>query len=239
MLTNKNNINADELAKFSALSTDWWNPQGKMKPLHLINPLRLQYIKNHTSLTGQKILDVGCGGGLFSEAMAAENAQVTAIDMSETLIDVAKNHAQQKNLLIDYRCQDIESLAEEMPHTFDILTCMELLEHVPDPQRMVATCAKLVKPQGKLFFSTINRNPKAYLLAIVGAEYILNWLPAGTHQYAELIRPAELTRWANTTHLNLVNLTGIRYHLLKRQFELCDDISVNYLAYFINDIEEK
>lgn len=231
-MISEHNVNSDELNKFSALADDWWNPQGKMKPLHLINPLRLQYIEDHAPLANQQVIDVGCGGGLLSEAMAAKGAYVTGVDMSEALIETAKNHAQQNQLTIDYRCQNIEALAAEKPHSFDILTCMELLEHVPDPKRMIEICAQLVKPQGKLFFSTINRNPKSFLLAIVGVEYILNWLPPGTHHYAEFIRPSELTRWANAADLNLINLTGIRYHLLKRQFELSDDIAVNYLAYF-------
>lgn len=233
------NVNPEELNKFSDLAQDWWNPQGKMKPLHLINPLRLHYIQHHTTLAHQRVIDVGCGGGLLSEAMAKQGANVTAVDMSEALIHVAKHHAKENQLSIDYRCQDIETLAQEKPQSFDILTCMELLEHVPDPKRMVATCAKLVKPQGKLFFSTINRNPKAYLLAIIGVEHLLNWLPPGTHHYAEFIRPAELTRWAQAADLSLIHLGGMRYHLLKREFELCDDISVNYLAYFANDSKEK
>jgi 2-polyprenyl-6-hydroxyphenyl methylase/3-demethylubiquinone-9 3-methyltransferase len=235
MLMTENNINTAELNKFSALAADWWDPNGKMKPLHLINPLRLQYIQHQTTLVDQQVVDVGCGGGLLSEAMARQGAKVTGVDMSEALIQVAQNHAQQNQIDIDYRCQSIESLAAEKPHTFDILTCMELLEHVPDPKRMIETCAQLVKPNGKLFFSTINRNPKAYLLAIIGVEHILNWLPPGTHHYAEFIRPAELTRWATAANLTLINFAGMRYHLLKRQFELCDDISVNYLAYFTHE----
>lgn len=229
------NVSPEEIQKFSAFASDWWDPQGKMKPLHLMNAPRLNYIKKHTVLSGQNVLDVGCGGGLLSEAMATEGAQVTALDLNADLIAVAKQHAEQNHFNIDYRCQSIEALAEEKKHSFDVLTCMELLEHVPDPKSMIENCMQLVKPNGKVFFSTINRNPKSYLLAIVGAEYLLHWLPPGTHHYAEFIRPAELTRWANAAQLKLIDLTGMKYQFLQKQFELCSDISVNYLAHFTYD----
>lgn len=229
--TEEKNINKNELAKFSTLAADWWNPNGDMKPLHQINPIRLRYIQQQVNLADQHVLDVGCGGGILSEALAQNGAIVTGVDMSEDLIAIAKNHAAQQELSINYQCQDVEALAKT-EQRFDIVTCMELLEHVPDPLRMIKACAALTKPNGKLFFSTINRNFKSYLLAIVGAEYVLNWLPKGTHDYAQFIRPSELTRWAEASQLHLLDITGIRYHPLKNEFDLSRDVSVNYLACF-------
>ena len=228
---NNTNTSKSELAKFSDLASDWWNPDGDMKPLHQINPVRLAYIHQQIPLTNKAVLDVGCGGGLLSEALAANGAKVTGVDMNETLIAVAKNHAEQQRLKIDYYCEDVEAVAET-GQRFDIITCMELLEHVPDPLQMIKACATLTKPRGKLFFSTINRNFKSYLFAIVGAEYVLNWLPKGTHNYVQFIRPSELTHWAQATQLQLVDLTGIQYHPFKNEFNLGRDISVNYLACF-------
>ncbi|QTS84030.1 bifunctional 2-polyprenyl-6-hydroxyphenol methylase/3-demethylubiquinol 3-O-methyltransferase UbiG [Coxiella endosymbiont of Amblyomma nuttalli] len=228
---NNTNTNESELAKFSHLADDWWNPDGDMKPLHQMNPIRLAYIRQQISLTNKAVLDVGCGGGLLSEILATGGAKVTGVDMNKTLIAVAKNHAKQQQLKIDYYCEDVESVAET-GQRFDIVTCMELLEHVPDPLRMIQTCSTLTKSGGKLFFSTINRNVKSYLFAIVGAEYIMHWLPKGTHSYAQFIRPSELTYWAQTAQLRLVDLTGIQYHPFKNEFNLSRDVSVNYLAYF-------
>ena len=233
MTPSKKNIDKEELARFSDLAEDWWNPTGKMKPLHLINPVRLKYIEQQTSIKGKHILDVGCGGGLLSEALAKHGAVVTAFDISESLIAVAKNHAEQQ-LNINYQCQDIEILTTDAQR-FDIITCMELLEHVPDPQRMIKNCAALIKPGGKIFFSTINRNLKAYLYAIVSAEYLLNLLPKGTHDYAQFIRPSELTGWAESGGLRLLGITGIHYHPLKKEFDLSRDVSVNYLVCFTYD----
>lgn len=228
----KKNINPQEVVKFSEMAEEWWNPEGHMKPLYLINPIRVKYIQQHVVLNDKQILDVGCGGGLLSEALAKHRAQVTAIDMSDALISIAKNHAQQQQLNIDYRCQDIEILANNTSERFDIVTCMELLEHIPDPARMVKTCALLTKSGGKLFFSTINRNLKAYLFSIVGAEYLLNWLPKGTHDYAQFIRPSELIRWTESVQLHLVDMSGLNYRPFKKEFDLSTDVSVNYLTCF-------
>ncbi len=227
----KKNINPQEVVKFSEMAEEWWNPEGHMKPLHLINPIRVQYIQQHVVLNDKQILDVGCGGGLLSEALAKHGSQVTAIDMSDALISIAKDHAQQQKLNIDYQCQDVEILANTTER-FDIVTCMELLEHIPDPARMVKTCTLLTKPGGKLFFSTINRNLKAYLFTIVGAEYLLNWLPKGTHDYAQFIRPSELIRWTESVQLHLVDMSGFNYHPFKKEFDLSADVSVNYLTCF-------
>ncbi|MFW0042618.1 MAG: bifunctional 2-polyprenyl-6-hydroxyphenol methylase/3-demethylubiquinol 3-O-methyltransferase UbiG [Coxiella endosymbiont of Dermacentor silvarum] len=230
------NINPEEVIKFSKLAEEWWDPEGRMKPLHLINPIRVRYIQQHAILKDKQILDVGCGGGLLSEALAKQNAQVTAIDISDVLITVAKNHAQQQQLNIDYRCQDIEIL-EKTNKKFDIITCMELLEHTPDPLRMIKVCALLTKPGGKIFFSTINRTLKAYLITIVGAEYLLNWLPKGSHDYAQFIHPSELTRWAESAQLQLVDISGLSYHVFKNEFNLSRDVSVNYLICFLKNYD--
>ena len=228
----RKNVNSEEVIKFSELAKEWWDLEGHMKLLHLINPVRMKYIlRYHAVLKDKQILDVGCGGGLLSEALAKQDAKVTAIDMSDTLIAVAKHHAQQQQLNIDYRCQDIEILVKTS-ESFDIVICMELLEHIPDPLQMVKACALLTKPGGKLFFSTINRNFKAYFLTIISAEYILNWLPKGTHDYAKFIRPSELTRWAESAHLQLVDMSGLNYYAFKNEFDLSQDISVNYLVCF-------
>ena len=226
------NVDEKEIAQFEALANHWWNPEGEMKPLHLLNPLRLQYIQNHVHLSHQRVLDVGCGGGLLSEAMARAGADVTGIDLSPALLDVARHHAEREHLPIHYQYISIEDLSTQAPASFDVITCMELLEHVPDPCSIVRSAALLLKPGGHIFFATINRNVKSYLLAIVGAEYILNLLPKGTHHYAQLIRPAELTRFARQARLQLQNLTGLRYYWREGYFTLCQDVSVNYLAYF-------
>lgn len=224
-------MSESELAKFSDLASDWWNPDGDIKPLHQINPVRLSYIRQQIPLTNKSVLDVGCGGGLLSEALVKNGAKVTGVDINNTLIAVAKNHAEQQQLKIDYYCKDIEAVIET-GQRFDAITCMELLEHVPDPFHMIKSCAVLTRPGGTLFFSTINRNFKSYLFAIIGAEYVMNWLPKGTHNYAQFIRPSELTHWAEATQLQLVDLIGIQYYPVKNEFNLGHDISVNYIGCF-------
>ncbi len=225
-------VDLNEIAKFDALAKDWWDPLGPMKPLHQLNPLRFKAITQQVKLAGKKILDIGCGGGLLSETMAKAQAQVTGIDLSESLIKTASQHAQQQGLNIEYRLQSSTELVNEQREAFDIITCMELLEHVPDPDLLIQECAKLVKPDGMIFFATINRNWQSFLKAIVGAEYILKLLPRGTHQYSQFIRPSELTLWANRSGLSLKGFQGFSYNPLLQQFHLSEDISVNYLAFY-------
>ena len=224
-------LNADraELDKFGELAHRWWDPNSEFKPLHDINPLRLDWIEREAGLAGKRVLDVGCGGGLLSEGMAARGAQVTGIDLSEKPLAVARLHLLESGRQVDYRLASAEQLAESLPATFDIVTCMEMLEHVPDPASVVAACARLVKPGGQVFFSTLNRNPKAYLLAVIGAEYVLKLLPKGTHDYARFIRPAELARWAKFAGLEPEEIIGMSYNPLSRQYRLGRDTSVNYL----------
>lgn len=224
-------LNADraELDKFGELAHRWWDPNSEFKPLHDINPLRLNWIDEHVGLAGKRVLDVGCGGGLLSEGMAARGAEVTGIDLSEKPLGVARLHLLESGQQVDYRLTSAEQLAEEMPGGFDAVTCMEMLEHVPDPASVVAACARLVKPGGQVFFSTLNRNPKAYLLAVIGAEYILKLLPKGTHDYAKFIRPAELSRWTKFSGLEPAEIIGMSYNPLSRQYSLGRDTAVNYL----------
>ena len=225
------NVDAQEVAKFAALSDRWWDTQGEFKTLHDINPVRLNFIKEYCDLSGKKILDVGCGGGILSESMAMCGAEVSGIDMAESVLNAARLHLSQNKLMIDYRCITVEELAQEQPGHYDIVTCMELLEHVPNPVSIVAACAKLIKPQGSVFFSTLNRTPKAYLFAILGAEYMFKLLPKGTHDYAKFIRPSELSRWIEANELELQQLTGFSYNPLTRESKLCEDVAVNYLAF--------
>jgi 2-polyprenyl-6-hydroxyphenyl methylase/3-demethylubiquinone-9 3-methyltransferase len=222
--------NADpaELEKFGDLAHRWWDPQGEFRPLHELNPLRLGWIDGLAPLAGKRVLDVGCGGGILSEAMARLGAQVTGIDLSEKPLKVAELHLLESGLAVSYRKISAEDLAEAQPGTFDVVTCMELLEHVPEPPSTVAACAKLVKPGGRVFFSTINRNPKAYLFAVVGAEYLLGLLPKGTHDYQRFIRPSELTRWCREAGLGPVELKGMTYNPLTQQYRLGEDCDVNY-----------
>jgi 2-polyprenyl-6-hydroxyphenyl methylase/3-demethylubiquinone-9 3-methyltransferase len=223
--------NADpiELEKFAQLAHKWWDPNSEFKPLHEINPLRLDYINRHAALSGKTVLDVGCGGGILSESMAGMGANVTGIDLSDKPLQVAKLHLLESGKQVDYRKIAVEALAAEQPAHYDIVTCMEMLEHVPDPQSIVKACADLVKPGGWVFFSTLNRNPKYYLFAIIGAEYMLNLLPRGTHDYAKFIKPSELAQSCRNAELNLVDLIGLSYNPLTKIYSLGKDTDVNYM----------
>ena len=224
------NVDAQELAKFSALAHRWWDTRSEFRPLHEINPLRLRWIDDLASLHGKRVLDVGCGGGILAESMAGRAASVVGIDLATKPLGVARLHALDAGVTnIDYREIAVEALAVEEPAHFDIVTCMEMLEHVPDPASVVMACSRLVKPGGWVFFSTIHRNPKAFLMAIVGAEYMLGLLPKGTHEYSKFIRPSELARWSREAGLHLVQSRGLSYNPITRRYSLSDDTSVNYL----------
>ena len=225
-------LNADplEVQKFSELAHRWWDPESEFRPLHEINPLRLDWIDSCTGLTGKRVLDVGCGGGILAESMAGRGAHVTGIDLSDKALGVARLHLFESGQKVDYRQVAAETLAEEMPAAFDAVTCMEMLEHVPDPASIAAACGKLVKPGGQVFFSTINRNPKSYLLAVIGAEYLLGLLPRGTHDYARFIRPAELARHCRAAGLTLEEVVGMTYNPFTRSYALGRDTDVNYLV---------
>jgi len=229
MRTMSTNVDPAELAKFGDLAHRWWDPNSEFKPLHDINPLRLGWIDRSVGLTGKRVLDVGCGGGILAESMAALGAQVTGIDLSEKPLGVAKLHLFESGQNVDYREVSAEDMAAEQPDAFDVVTCLEMLEHVPDPASTVRACAALVKPGGSVFFSTINRNPKAYLLAVVGAEYVLKMLPRGTHDYARFLRPAELSRFCREAGLAVEEIIGMSYNPLTRTYSLGRDTSVNYL----------
>lgn len=226
------NVNADpaELAKFSDLAHRWWDPESEFRPLHQINPLRLAWIDGLAPLAGKRVLDVGCGGGILSDSMARKGAQVTGIDLSVKALRVAQLHALEAGTSgVEYREVSAEDLAAEQPGTFDVVTCMEMLEHVPDPSSVVRACSQLVKPGGWVFFSTINRNPKSFLFAIVGAEYVLQLLPKGTHEWAKFIRPSELASYCRQADLDLQGTRGMEYNPLTRRYWLSDDTSVNYM----------
>ena len=225
------NVDQQELAKFEELAYRWWDPGGEFKPLHEINPLRLDYIHRRAELAGKRVVDVGCGGGILTESMASLDATVLGIDMGEAPLGVARLHALESGVTVEYRRMTAEALAADEPASFDVVTCMELLEHVPDPGSTIAACARLVKPGGHVFLSTINRNPKSYLLAIVGAEYVLRLLPRGTHDYAKFIRPSEMGRWLRETGLELEDVTGLTYNPFSRRYRLGKDTDVNYLAH--------
>jgi 2-polyprenyl-6-hydroxyphenyl methylase/3-demethylubiquinone-9 3-methyltransferase len=225
-------LNADpqELAKFSELAHRWWDPESEFRPLHQINPLRLGWIEQHAKLSGTRVLDVGCGGGILADAMARRGANVLGIDLASKALKVAQLHAMEAGTPnIAYREVAVEALAEEMPAQFDVLTCMEMLEHVPDPSSVVRACAALVKPGSPLFFSTINRNPKSFLFAIVGAEYVLDLLPKGTHEYARFIKPSELAQWCRDAGLELHDTRGLEYNPITRRYWVSGDTSVNYM----------
>lgn len=224
------NVDHAEVSKFEQLASRWWDPNSEFKPLHEINPLRLDYIDTRAGLSGKHVLDVGCGGGILAESMAARGATVIGIDMGEAPLEVARLHLLESGQHVDYRRITVEQLASEMPAQFDVVTCMEMLEHVPDPASVVAACATLVKPGGQVFFSTINRNPKSYLFAIVGAEYVLRLLPRGTHDYARFIRPSELSRWIRGAGLDARDITGLTYNPLSGIYKLDPrDVDVNYM----------
>jgi 2-polyprenyl-6-hydroxyphenyl methylase / 3-demethylubiquinone-9 3-methyltransferase len=224
-------LNADpaELEKFGDLAHHWWDPNSEFKPLHDINPLRLDWIDQAIGLAGKRILDVGCGGGLLSEGMAVRGANVTGIDLSDKPLGVAKLHLLESGQKVDYRKISVEQLALEMPGTFDAVTCLEMLEHVPNPSSVIAACARLVKPGGQVFLSTLNRNPKSYLFAVIGAEYVMNMLPKGTHDYAKFIKPSELARWAKQAGLEPDEVVGMSYNPLSTVYSLGSDTSINYL----------
>jgi len=227
----KHNVDPAEVAKFDALASSWWDPEGQSKPLHEINPLRLAFIAERAQLKNVKAIDVGCGGGILTEALVKSGADATGIDMGEMPLNIAKLHALEAGLKIKYELTTAEAMAEKHPESFDVVTCMEMLEHVPDPQAIINACATMARPDGDIFFSTLNRNPKAYLLAIVGAEYIANMLPKGTHDYARFIRPSELARCCREAGLHVYDITGITYNPLTRRYKLSKDVDVNYLVH--------
>jgi 2-polyprenyl-6-hydroxyphenyl methylase/3-demethylubiquinone-9 3-methyltransferase len=228
----RGNADAAELAKFDAVASTFWDPHGEFRPLHLLNPVRARFIGERAALGGQRVLDVGCGGGLLAEALAQAGASVTAIDLAPGMIEVARLHAAEGALSIDYRLTSAAELAEAHPKSFDVVSCMEMLEHVPQPAAMLETLARLMKPDGALFVSTLNRSLKSFLLAIVGAEYLLKLIPRGTHEYERLIRPAELARWARAAGLELRTLAGIELNPFTGRVALTRDVAVNYLAHF-------
>jgi 2-polyprenyl-6-hydroxyphenyl methylase/3-demethylubiquinone-9 3-methyltransferase len=228
-------LNADqnELDKFSDLAHRWWDPHSEFKPLHEINPLRLEWIGGHAELAGKQVLDIGCGGGILSESMAQRGALVTGIDLSDKALAVARLHLLESGQQVDYRKIAAEDFAEEAPGRFDVVTCMEMLEHVPNPASTIAACSALVRPGGHVFFSTINRNAKAYVFAVVGAEYILKLLPKGTHEYTKFIKPSELSRWAKSVALEPDELIGMDYNPFTQRYSLGRDTGVNYLLHTV------
>jgi len=232
MNTARENVDPAEVAKFDALASRWWDPDGEFRPLHEINPLRLDWIRQHVSLSGLKVVDIGCGGGILAEAMAAADADVTGIDMAEGPLAVARLHQHESGAAVDYRQATAEELAAAEAGSYDVVTCLEMLEHVPDPSQVIKSCAELVKPGGHVFFSTINRNPKSFAFAIVGAEYVLKLLPAGTHEYGKFIRPSELEAWARTAGLTHKDSIGMQYNPFTREYSLGGNLDVNYLMHF-------
>lgn len=225
------NADQNELDKFSQLAHRWWDPESEFKPLHQINPLRLEWIDSHANISGKKVLDIGCGGGILSESMTVKGAEVTGIDLSSKALAVARLHLMESGNSVEYLEVSAEQLAEQSPASFDVVSCMEMLEHVPNPASTIAACAALVKPGGHVFFSTINRNLKAYLLAVIGAEYVLKMLPKGTHDYAKFIKPSELTRWSKSVDLEPSELIGLTYNPITQIYSLGRDTSVNYLLH--------
>ena len=225
------NIDQNEVNKFAAIADRWWDPTGDFKPLHVINPLRANYINEKSPLNGLKALDVGCGGGLLAEALHDRGAEVTAIDVTQANIEVAKLHALNRGLVIDYRVITAEELAESQPESFDVVACLEVIEHVPDPGQLIAACSKLLKPGGQMFLSTLNRNPRSFITAIVGAEYIFNVLPKGTHEWSKFIKPAELEKYMRQAQVNLLESKGMFYNPVFHSASLNNDLGVNYLMY--------
>ena len=223
------NVDQSEIAKFSALAHRWWDPNSEFKPLHAINPLRLGWIKSFVDLEGKKVVDIGCGGGILAESISQSGADTTGIDLSEKALKVAELHALEVGANLTYRSISAEALADEQAGQYDVVTCMEMLEHVPDPASVVRACAKLCKPGGTLFFSTLNRNPKSYLFAIIGAEYILKLLPKGTHEYAKFIKPSELVALTRNADLEMLGIKGLSYNPLTQVYSLNDDVDVNYM----------
>lgn len=226
------NIDAGEIAKFDALASRWWDPEGDFRPLHEINPLRLDYIRQRATLEGSKVLDVGCGGGILAESMAQKGAVVTGIDMAEKPLGVARLHQAESGTDIEYLQSTAEDLAQQRDGQYDVVTCLEMLEHVPSPATVVAACKALVRPGGDVFFSTINRNPKSFIFAIVGAEYLLKLLPRGTHEYEKFIRPSELDSWARRAGLELQGSIGMHYNPITKEYSLGPNVDVNYLMHF-------
>ena len=231
------NVDHDEVNKFAVLAARWLDRNSEFKPLHDINPLRLNYIKEQCggSLEGKRILDIGCGGGILSESLALEGASVVGIDLAEAGLEVAKLHLLESGLDIDYQFISAEELAQSESGSFDVIACLEMLEHVPDPSLIIEACSKLIKPDGQLFFSTINRNPKSYFFAIVGAEYVLNLLPKGTHHYEKFIRPSEIDEWARAYDLSISSMIGMTYNPITKKYKLGDDVSVNYIVHYMKD----
>jgi 2-polyprenyl-6-hydroxyphenyl methylase/3-demethylubiquinone-9 3-methyltransferase len=235
MNSTRENVDPAEVAKFDALASRWWDPDGEFRSLHEINPLRLDWIRQHAQLSDSRIVDVGCGGGILAESMASAGATVTGIDMAEGPLAVARLHQHESGAKVDYRQATAEELASEAAESFDIVTCLEMLEHVPDPSLVIKSCAEMVKPGGHAFFSTINRNPKSFAFAIVGAEYVLKLLPAGTHEYEKFIRPSELESWARPAGLTLKDSIGMHYNPFTKEYSLGGNLDVNYLMYFQRD----
>ncbi|MCK5092975.1 MAG: bifunctional 2-polyprenyl-6-hydroxyphenol methylase/3-demethylubiquinol 3-O-methyltransferase UbiG [Gammaproteobacteria bacterium] len=231
MTAQTQNVDPQEIAKFEELASRWWDPGSEFKPLHDINPLRLDYIDNCAELVDKKVLDVGCGGGILAESMALRGAQVTGIDMGSTPLSVARMHLHESGADVDYRQITAEDMAKEQAGSFDIITCMEMLEHVPDPSSIVQACSQLIKPGGHVFFSTLNRNPKSYLLAVLGAEYLLNLLPKGTHDYQKFIRPSELEAWSRKAGLSFNEIVGMTYNPFTRTYRISEDTDVNYIVH--------
>ena len=230
-ISSMTNADPQELAKFSDLAHKWWDPESEFRPLHQINPLRLDWIDQHAAIKGKTVVDVGCGGGILAESMARRGANVLGIDLADKPLKVAQLHAMEAGVAnLDYRSVSAEALAAEQPAQFDVVTCMEMLEHVPDPSSVIRACADMVKPGGWVFFSTLNRNPKSFLFAIVGAEYVLKLLPKGTHEFSRFIRPAELARWIREARLDTVQFKGLEYNPLTRLYKLSGDTSVNYMV---------